>query len=256
MSARRIMAFATVGVAVGTAAFLPWSSRSTVQNCSVVLESEVCAWVTMDGSRAVEVGATIPMALIEAVPLDAEMTWPPRALAAIDLPAEAQKALGIDHLTINWEAHGHPPATFMAPHFDFHFYSVTSEAVEAIDCSDVSKPAAAPTGYTLPDIAIPEMGTLVGLCVPLMGMHAMPTGDTDASDAFDASLIVGYYGGRPIFFEPMVSRSLLLGRSDFTLQVPAVAGLPDGVRYPRELRAEYDESKSQYRFVATGFDRR
>lgn len=248
------MASVVVVLAVGAvAAFRPGSSESTSQKCTVVLDSEVCAWVTMQGDRAVEMGATIPVGLIESVDLDAEMTWPPRELAAIELPAEARAALGIDHLAINWEAHGHPPATFMSPHFDFHFYNITREAVGAIDCADVSKPAAAPTGYSLPDIDIPGMGTLIGLCVPLMGMHAMPVAEVSATDGFEASMIVGYYGRKPIFFEPMVSRALLLERSDFQLSVPAVAGLPDGVRYPRELRAEYDRKNDQYRLVATGF---
>ena len=83
------------------------------------------------------------------------------SLSIVDLPAEARESTGIDHLGINWEAHGHPPAIFMEPHFDFHFYSVSRDAVAAIDCADLSKPASAPEGYELPDIEIPDMGTLV-----------------------------------------------------------------------------------------------
>jgi len=257
MPSRRITALAIVVLAAGAvAAVLPGRSGSTSQTCTVVLGSEVCAWVTMEGARAVELGATIPVGLIEAVDLDAEMTWPPRQLAAIELPAEARAALGIDHLAINWEAHGHPPATFMAPHFDFHFYNITQEAVSAIDCADLSKPESAPAGYTLPDIEIPGMGTLVGLCVPLMGMHAMPDAEVGATDSFEASMIVGYYGREPIFFEPMVSRALLLKRADFEMTVPEVAGLPAGVRYPRTLQAKYDRKNDQYRLVATGFEGR
>jgi hypothetical protein len=254
MTYRRVAAAVTLVLTAGAlAAFMPRGAPSTTRTCTMVLESEVCAWVTLDGDRPLELGATIPIALIESVPLDAEMTWPPRQLGTLELPTEARTALGIDHLAINWEAHGHPPATFLAPHFDFHFYSITREAVAAIDCADESKPAAVPGGYALPDIDIPGMGTLVGLCVPLMGMHAMPAADAGATDAFDASMVVGYYGGEPIFFEPMVSRALLLERSDFALPVPAVHGLPDGVRYPAELRAEYDEKNRQYRLIATGF---
>jgi hypothetical protein len=257
MSSRRITAVVILILAAGAVtAFFPRGTRSTTRNCTPTLNTEVCAWVTMEGNRAVELGASIPIALVESVPLDAEMTWPPRELATIELPAEARAALGIDHLGINWEAHGHPPATFVAPHFDFHFYNITRKAVGAIDCADTSKPSAVPAGYTLPDIAIPDMGTLVGLCVPQMGMHAMPIADTGATGAFKASMIVGYYGTRPIFFEPMVSRAVLLGRKDFSLSVPAVKGLPAGVRYPRELRAEYDEANAQYRLIATGFSGR
>jgi hypothetical protein len=240
---------------VTVAAVLADGARTTTQTCKTVLESKVCAWVTMDGANPVEVGATVPMSLIESVPADAPMVWPPEELADIELPAEA-RALGIDHLGINWEAHGHPPATFMTPHFDFHFYSVSRQAVRAIDCSDLSKPSSLPAGYALPDIAVPDMGTLVGLCVPRMGMHAMPAVDTDAAGPFGASMMLGYYGGTPIFFEPMVSQKLLLSGKDFTLPVPALEGLPAGVRYPRQLQATYDSKNREYRLVASGFDAR
>jgi hypothetical protein len=254
MSWKRGAAVVTLMLPAGAlAAVISDGSRSTGETCTTVLESRVCAWVTLAGGDPVELGATIPMALIEAVPPDAAMVWPPAELGVIELPAEARAAWGIDHLGINWEAHGHPPATFMTPHFDFHFYSISREAVRGIDCTDVSKPSAIPGGYALPDIDIPDMGTLVGLCVPRMGMHAMPAADAGARDAFGASMIVGYYGGTPIFFEPMVSRALLLERSDFSLPVPSVEGLPEGVRYPSELRAKYDAEKQEYRLVATGF---
>lgn len=222
--------------------------------CATVLETEVCTWVVMDGSAVVELGATIPMELFENVPLDQEMVWPPEDLVTIALPDEVLSALGIDHMVINWEAHGHPPASFMEQHFDFHFYSITPEEVWAIDCSDESKPPSLPAGYALPDITVPGMGVLVGLCVPRMGMHAMPNQDVTATDLFDASMMLGYYGGEPVFFEPMVSRDLLLEASSFSLPMPEVEGLPAGVRYPTEFRAEYEAIQRQYRFVFSGFD--
>ncbi len=227
-------------------------SRS--RSCTTVLESQVCTWVEMDGITVVELGATIPLELIEAVPADAEMTWPPEQLATVILPAEARNALGFDHLGINWEAHGHPPSPFLTPHFDFHFYTLTQAEVQAIDCSDQSKPVSLPSGYVLPDIDIPGMGVLVGLCVPRMGMHAMAEEEIESTDPFDASLIVGYYGGEAIYVEPMVSRERLLEKSGFELPVPTIESLPVGVHYPGEFRAEYDAAERQYRLVFTGFD--
>jgi hypothetical protein len=208
----------------------------------------------MEGETPVRLGAAIPLALIEAVPSDAEMVWPPEELAVVALPDEARAALGIDHLGINWEAHGHPPASFMTQHFDFHFYNLTESEVGAIDCSDESKPSKLPARYALPDIEVPGMGVLVGLCVPRMGMHAMLEDEVEESDPFEASMMLGYYGGEPIFFEPMISRDLLLGRSDFSLKVPAIEGLPEGVRYPSEFRAEYDAVERQYTMVFSGFN--
>ena len=239
----------TLGVLVAGAS----APQPAHEKCVTALESEVCTWVVLDGEAVVELGATIPMTLIDAVPADAEMVWPPQPLVTVGLPDEVRTALGLDHMVINWEAHGHPPTSFMAQHFDFHFYSITQDEVRAIDCSDQSKPTTIPSGYALPDIDVPGMGVLVGLCVPGMGMHAMPESDVTAIDPFEASMMLGYYGGEPVFFEPMVSRDFLLEESSFVLPMPVVEGLPAGVRYPTEFRAEYEAARGQYRLVFSGF---
>ena len=135
---------ALVFSAVITAPALAQEAHSTSRSCSPVLESQVCTWVVMEGGVAVELGVTFPIAVVEAVPSDAEMVWPPEELATVLLPAEARTSLGIDHLGINWEAHGHPPARFLTPHFDFHFYNLSPSEIRAIDCSDGHQTAEAP----------------------------------------------------------------------------------------------------------------
>jgi len=252
MGSKRLGVTLSLALVALTAA-VPEGPRSTAESCAPVLGSEVCTWVVMEAGTVVQLGATIPMSLVEAVPADAEMVWPPQSLAAIELPPEAQAALGIDHLGINWEAHGHPPASFMAQHFDFHFFSLSQDEVGAIDCSDESKPSRLPEGYALPDIDVPGMGVLVGLCVPQMGMHAMPAPDVDATDPFEASMMIGYYRGEPMSFEPMVSRALLFERSHFALPMPVIEGLPAGVVYPTDFRAEYEATSDEYRLVFSGF---
>lgn len=241
-----------LGIAV-LAAAVTRDTRSTSTSCATIQSSEVCTWVVMDHGEAVELGATIPLALVESVPEDVEMVWPPEELGAVALPVEARESLGIDHLGVNWEAHGHPPTSFLTQHFDFHFYNITQAEVRGIDCADGSKPATLPTRYALPDIEVPGLGMLEGLCVPHMGMHAMPVEDVHESDAFDASMMLGFYKGEPIFFEPMVSRELLLAKSDFSLAMPTIEGLPAGVRYPSEFLAVYDEAEAQYRLIFSGF---
>jgi len=227
--------------------------ESPTRTCAIVAASEVCTWVTLEHGHVTALGADIPLRLIESSPHHVEMVWPPQSLGAVPLPAQARAALGVDHLALNWEAHGHPPAAFLAPHFDFHFYNIDQAAVASIDCVDATKPATLPQGYALPDIDVPGLGALVGLCVPLMGMHAMPERDVSATDPFEASMIIGYYGGKPTFFEPMVSRAVLESRKDFALSVPPVADLPHGVRYPTEMRATYAAATDSYRLVFTGF---
>jgi len=224
-----------------------------VRHCATIRESPVCAWVVTRAGQAVELHASVPLSLIAGVPADQPMTWPPVELGAVPLGPEARAAFGLERLGINWEAHGHPPATFMTPHFDFHFYSITAPEVEAIDCVDQTKPAAIPEGFALPDIEVPGMGTLVGLCVPKMGMHALPAADLAATDPFGASPLIGYYRGRPVFVEPMVAQARLLAREGFTLTIPSVGHLPAGVRYPRSIRGEFDSAGDELHLVLSDF---
>ncbi|MGD8698903.1 MAG: hypothetical protein PVJ43_06415 [Gemmatimonadales bacterium] len=222
-------------------------------DCGTVYGGKVCTWATTSGDEVVEFGATVPIQAIEAAPADMEMVFPPVPVAVIPLPVEVAERTGFNHLTIDWEPHGHPPALFTVPHFDFHFYTVDPAAVSAVDCSDSSKPAQLPAGYALPDITIPGLGELVGLCVPAMGMHAMPAEEVDRTEPFDASMIVGYYGGNVIFLEPMIAREKLLKAEGFSMQVPKVTTAAANVRWPSSFEAVYDESTRAYRFTFSGF---
>ncbi len=220
-------------------------------DCGSLYDGEVCTWAALSGDQVVEFGATVPIRAIESAPLDLEMVFPPKPVAVIPLPEEVAEATGFNHLMINWEPHGHPPALFAVPHFDFHFYTVDPVVVAAMDCSDMSKPAQLPESYALPDITIPGLGELVGLCVPGMGMHAMPAEEIDQTEPFGASMLVGYYEGDAIFLEPMIARAKLLSAERFTMEIPTATTAAD-VLWPSRFEAVYDESTRVYRFTFSG----
>ena len=222
--------------------------------CGSVHGAEICVWGESSGGEIVSFGATVPISAIEDAPAEAAMAWPPVANAVLELPEAVRNETGFHLLTVFWEAHGHPPGPYLTPHFDFHFYSITGEELQAIDCVDVSKPAAIPAGYTLPDVNIPEIGDLPGLCVPAMGMHSLPTEEMESQSPFEKTLVVGYYGGQSIFMEPMLTQASLLERQSFSLEVPTVPGQPSGVRYPTSFQAEYDEYAQAYRFVFSALE--
>jgi hypothetical protein len=212
----------------------------------------------MEGDAVVEVGATVPLASIEGAPPDAPFTWPPTIGASIRLPEHAVEQKSLTHLTMYWEAMGHPPATFLVPHFDFHFYLISAEERLAIDCSTLSKPSEPPAGYSLPDEQLPPelveitgVETLVGVCVPEMGMHALRTVELETTEPFDGTMIVGYYEETPIFIEPMISQAFLMERQSFDLTVPAIPGLEGG--QPTLFQAEYVAGQDAYRFTFSGF---
>jgi hypothetical protein len=226
--------------------------------CADFYGSQVCSWTATQGNTVIEAGIDVPVASIEKAPAEASMAWPPVAAATLALPEPMTQQTGFTHLTVYWEPMGHPPGPYLTPHFDFHFYSISDGERMAIDCSDVSKPAAMPAAYALPDVPLPPdmakalgVPVLIGLCVPQMGMHAMPSDKLEGSTPFDGSMVIGYYAGKPIFTEPMLSKAMLLERKSFDLPIPAVPGLAGP--HPTKFQAEYNAKEQSYRFIFSGF---
>ena len=226
------------------------SKRQIVQGeCRPVNGANVCVWAESSGNTLVAFGATGPVGAVENAPADAPLVGPPVAAAAIPLPAAVSSATGFNVLTVYWEAHGHPPGPYLVPHFDFHIYTIPAGDVDAIDCADSTKPGRLPSAYELPDVSIPQLGNLIGLCVPKMGMHALLGAELHDPTAFQKTMVVGYYRGRPIFVEPMITRTTLLERRSFLLDIPDVPDRPANVRYPTRFRADYDSTSQAYKFV-------
>lgn len=228
-------------------------------DCADVYQAQVCTWARTHGDTVIEVGATVPIASIENAPAtEGPMAWPPASAAVIKFPASVLAQTGMTDLTVYWEATGHPPGAYLTPHWDFHFYTLPTADRLAIDCKDLSKPAAIPAGYGLPDVDLPPdmakmigVPTLVGLCVPQMGMHTAPATEIASTTPFRGTMVVGYYHAKPIFVEPMLSRAMLMEKKSFDLPIAAVPGAPGS--YPRTFHADYDEQQQQYRFIFSGF---
>jgi hypothetical protein len=226
--------------------------------CGGVFKGQVCTWARTKGDSLLDVGAVVPIASIEGAPGDAMPAWPPVAEAKLKLPDAVQSKTGLTQLTVFWEAMGHPPMQFMTPHFDFHFYLTPIGEEMTYSCKDLSKPAALPAGYTLPDQELPPdmakmmgVATLVGICVPTMGMHSLPTSEMERKDTFHGDMVVGYYGAKPIFIEPMLTKAMLMEKKSFDLPIPTIPGLTSV--YPRTFHAEWDDKGQSYRFVFSGF---
>ncbi len=240
------VAAASAITALGACAEAP---RTVDGDCGDVFGSQVCTWGTFTGDALVEFGATVPLASIDAAPADAPMEFPPPLIAAVRFPEEVREATGIDHVGINWEAHGHPPETWLTPHFDFHFYTKTPTEMAAVDCANLEKPTTVPEGYALPDMDIPGLGMLVGLCVPGMGMHAARESELNDTELFAATMIVGYYDQTVMSVEPMIAQTTLQERQSFALTMPTTSE-PGGVTmWPAGFEAVYDAEAEAYRLT-------
>ena len=186
------------------------AARAQVQKpakatCAPLFGANVCTSYQMRDGKITEVTLRVPVAAIENAPANAPMVMPPHPDLDIPFAPVVRQQTGFTFASIWWEAHGHPPAAFMVPHFDLHFYFAPKQKIATIDCKDTDKPSTIPAGYILPDLTDPHMGKMIGACVPQMGMHAAPVADATLKSGWKASLIVGYYRQQPKFFEPMVS---------------------------------------------------
>src|SRR5262245_45401625 len=102
--------------------------------CREAFGASLCTWAELSGSTVTAYGLDIPVKMVENAPTDGPMVWPPAVAASIPLPAEVRQATGFDHIQVNWEHHGHPPAAYLVPHLDLHLYATSSADVRAVDC--------------------------------------------------------------------------------------------------------------------------
>jgi hypothetical protein len=188
--------------------------------------------VASDG-EILGVGVVIPVKAFE----NASADHASHEVFILDMPADVRDETFVRQLRINWLSSGHGPSPYAAPHFDLHFHRGTGAEIDDIDCSDTSAfpPEVLPAGYETPT-----------LCVSRMGYHAWPSEDLQA-DTFTASMILGYYGKKMVFLEPMVTQEQLLRRETFELAIarPESTGGATTL-FPSRVVATYDAAKEAY----------
>jgi len=105
--------------------------------CTEVFQAQVCTWARMQGDSVIDIGALVPLAMVENAPKEGAMAWPPVPAANLTLPEAAQQATGLKHMTIFWESMGHPPGPYLTPHFD-SAWGVAVQTDGSVVCSGVS----------------------------------------------------------------------------------------------------------------------
>lgn len=161
------------------------------------------------------------------------------------LPKEAADT-GYDHVTVDWNPDGHvPPGVYDAAHFDFHFYLINAQARDAItlkgdDLTRASRPPAAeymPAGYVLPE----------GTAEPRMGAHAIDPGAPEFNEGhFTKTFIYGFYDGRMVFVEPMITKAFLASRQEANQSVAVPQRYQSAAYYPTRYRVGFDEANKEH----------
>jgi hypothetical protein len=142
-----------------------------------------------------------------------------------------QKAAAVtpfDHITINWNPHGHEPEhIYDVPHFDLHFYKISLDQQMSI----TGVPGAAPpAGY------LPASYVIQGATVPQMGTHWLDPHSPELPPTmapFTYTMIYGSNNGEVIFIEPMITRSFLLSGTAVSNEFPQpIHFAPSNTYYP------------------------
>jgi hypothetical protein len=164
----------------------------------------------------------------------------------LKMPTSGPKTM-INHVVINWNAHGHQPARiYDVPHFDFHFYLVDEEHRKTVTFTDdkasgdpSQQPPAEllPAGYKVPP----------GTAVSNMGVHAVNvTGPEFQGKPFTTTFIYGYYDKRLTFVEPMVTVDYLKSKPSFREQIPTPQKYSFDGHYPTAYGVRFDAAANRY----------
>ena len=270
MNVTRLLLVVAVLVA-GVVAWLSWapgpSGRVVNGETGELYGGPISTWARVDADGVLqEVGLTIALAAVENAPVAAhdgnavDEHAHSEPSVQVEFPSAVKSATYFDHVSVDFVPSGHPPAPYMLPHFDIHFYGISTPDQLAIDCRDATMPEASlvPADY----VVVTADGTPTGSpdCVPVMGQHAAdltsPELDPVAPERFTKTMILGYYGGKFIFFEPMITRDYLLGRQSFEMGVPSAFQPSERTLYPRTFRGVYDRATDSYQLIWSDFELR
>lgn len=207
-------------------------------------------FVQMENGRPEEVGIEMSEAALTGLPAGGDHVTNSRTL---ELPARHQTPYR--HVTLDWNPAGHePPGIYDLPHFDFHFYLISSEARMAIMPTDPEYQAKAakypapqyiPAGYVSP---APD-------AVPMMGVHWIdPTSPELNGQQFTRTFIYGSWNGELTFLEPMITRAFLQSKPNTAYSIPIAARYAVPGYYPDSYQIRFNATTGRHEIVLTGLE--
>lgn len=168
------------------------------------------------------------------------------------LPAEAS-ATPYKIAAINWQPTGHPPMNiFTVPHFDVHFYTISTserDAISPVDPQFATKMLRAPSAALIPTGYTPDTQG-----IPRMGLHwADPTGPEYNGQPFGKTFIYGSYDGKFIFAEPMLTKAYLESKPAAVVSPVKLPAQYSASGYqPTSYTVSYDAAAKEYRISLSG----
>jgi hypothetical protein len=169
----------------------------------------------------------------------------------LPLPPEIVSITPWNHIVIDWNPAGHGPPPYLSPHFDFHFYSITSADRKAIPVYTASPNTFNkfpgydyfPTNYFCPgdtNTKAPTQGgprALGDAAEPQMGYHwiDITSKELQPGGVFTETFVYGSYNGKMNFIEPMVTHAFFQGVTSWSRSIPQAAKVQKSGYYPTTL---------------------
>jgi hypothetical protein len=163
------------------------------------------------------------------------------------LPPEIVSKTPFQHIAANWNPKGHTQGIYDKPHFDFHFYMISSAERKAIP--DYSVDSAGfkkdpPQGYLPPNFISPPGGS-----EPQMGKHWIDSNAPElpwhqpAPESFEETWVYGTYNGAVTFYEPMITHVFLTTKGSLNKTIPRPAKVQKSGYYPTILHVKHEDGK-------------
>lgn len=174
------------------------------------------------------------------------------------LPLPAWNPTPYKLLELNWNPAGHePPGLYDAPHFDFHFYTITEAERNAIHPTDPSFQAKAERFPTAEFISAGYFTPPPVAAAPRMGVHWIhPASPELNGQPFTKTFIYGTWDGKVIFAEPMITKAFLDTKPDVETSIPVAQRHDPAGLYPGAYRVYWDQGTREYRIALSDFAQR
>ncbi|OGX87850.1 DUF5602 domain-containing protein [Hymenobacter glacialis] len=156
-----------------------------------------------------------------------------------------------DHIELGWNPQGHEPDhIYTLPHFDVHFYMISSAFQATI-------PFLAPPAFdTQPAAKYLPADYLMGPgLVPNMGAHAVDlrSDEFQPDGVFTKTFIYGSYQGRLTFLEPMFTLKYLEEMKSETIEIRQPQAFARAGYYPTTYTISYTSSPKEYHISLNKF---
>ena len=214
-------------------------------------DGQAKAFVTLDGKgMPMAIGIRLTSAALNNLPKEH-----PHDVPGVEYPLALPKQVamtGFNDFTVGWNPQGHiPPGVYDTPHFDFNFYlirpaeryKITLQGDDLTRAQKQPAPEFMPDGYMLPE----------GTAEPRMGAHAVDLSAPEFNrQGFTKTFIYGFYDGRMIFLEPMVTKAFFETKSNVTEMLKLPRSYPAHGYYPTKYHVGYDPETKEYVIALEG----